>query len=612
MESAFPGDHGAALAGGAAISWLAPPNQNGRRQVAMNVNPLFNKTSAMPDETAPLSATGPALAWRWVATVATALLLMLGLGLAVMSAVPDPRLEMQSGSQELAPDTAISFTVPRIGAGISSVALTESVLDQDGRVVGSSSIPVELVPAGETSALDLETPMALRRVDGQPLLRYDRLYLLTMTVSRKAIAFPLRDLETPQDHFFRTLTTPKVVIPEGTTELRYQSPVEVRWTSPVKGFSVDLTPPVDYRVRLSPDTPSVGYVDLVGAKMGKEYSIRITEGVGANGAPLLSDGTISVRTAAPPMPRTEGVRLEDGNLAILPWDRAVTGLKYEVEPAVQTSIESDPANPLATGIRLLGASLATEYTVTVSGAVADNGAPLMERAQFKVTTPRPLEISKFRPKHGSANVETDAPIEVAFSEPIKDRAAAEKAIIIQPAVNGHFEWPEPNLVRFVPTEKFPLDTDVSVHFGAGPGGLRGENGGYLVSSDQFAFKTFPRKSIDIDLTRQRITLLEAGEPVLSSLVSTGVRGAETPTGMFNVEYKLTKTRMRGVNPSGRAYDLPDVPWVMPFLGDYAIHGAYWREVYGTPQSNGCVSMPPGVAKQVYDWTPVGTPVLIHY
>ena len=578
----------------------------------MKLNPLLNKTSAMPEGTVPLPATGQGLGWRWAAIVAAALVLILGLGLALISTVPDPRLELQLGSQEIAPDTAITFSIPRIGAGISSVTLTESVLDQNGRVVGSNSIPVALVPVGETPTFATEIPMVLQRQDGQPLLGYDRLYLLTMTVARKAIALPLHDLETPQDHSFRTLTTPKVVVPEGTTDLRYQSPVEVRWTSPVKGFSVEVTPPVDYRVRLSPDTSSLGYVDLVGAELGREYNIRVTEAVGANGAPLLSGGTISVRTPSPPTPWLDGVRLEDGSLAILPWDRAVTGLKYEVEPAVQTSIEPDPTNPLATGIRLLDASLATEYTITVSGAVADNGAPLMERAQFKVTTPPPLEITKFRPKHESVNVEVDTPIEVTFSEPIKDRAVVEKAIVIQPAIDGHFEWPEPNTVRFVPADRLPLETDVSVRFGAGPSGLRGERGGYFVSSDEFAFKTFPRKSIDIDLTKQRITLLEGGEPVMTNLVSTGVRGAETPTGTFKVDYKMAKTRMRGTNPSGKTYDLPDVPWVMSFLGDYTIHGAYWRETYGTPQSNGCVSMPPGVAKQVYDWTPEGTPVFIHY
>lgn len=47
-------------------------------------------------------------------------------------------------------------------------------------------------------------------------------------------------------------------------------------------------------------------------------------------------------------------------------------------------------------------------------------------------------------------------------------------------------------------------------------------------------------------------------------------------------------------------------------GDYTIHGAPWRSQFGFPQSNGCVSLDSRVAKQVYDWTPIGTPVNIHY
>lgn len=47
-------------------------------------------------------------------------------------------------------------------------------------------------------------------------------------------------------------------------------------------------------------------------------------------------------------------------------------------------------------------------------------------------------------------------------------------------------------------------------------------------------------------------------------------------------------------------------------GDCTIHGAPWRSQFGFPQSNGCVSLDSRVAKQVYDWTPIGTPVNIHY
>ena len=80
-------------------------------------------------------------------------------------------------------------------------------------------------------------------------------------------------------------------------------------------------------------------------------------------------------------------------------------------------------------------------------------------------------------------------------------------------------------------------------------------------------------------------------PPSATICSTGVRGAETPTGNFTIQYKMLKTRMRGTNPDGHSYDIPDVPWVMALFGDYTLHGAPWRQAWGVPLSNGCVSMP---------------------
>jgi len=54
------------------------------------------------------------------------------------------------------------------------------------------------------------------------------------------------------------------------------------------------------------------------------------------------------------------------------------------------------------------------------------------------------------------------------------------------------------------------------------------------------------------------------------------------------------------------------PLLPSLFGDYALHGAPWRQTWGVPQSNGCVSMPTPAAKFVYDWAPVGTPVTVHY
>ena len=39
---------------------------------------------------------------------------------------------------------------------------------------------------------------------------------------------------------------------------------------------------------------------------------------------------------------------------------------------------------------------------------------------------------------------------------------------------------------------------------------------------------------------------------------------------------------------------------------YTIHGAYWRRAFGTPASNGCISLTDANAKIVYDFADVGT------
>jgi len=109
-----------------------------------------------------------------------------------------------------------------------------------------------------------------------------------------------------------------------------------------------------------------------------------------------------------------------------------------------------------------------------------------------------------------------------------------------------------------------------------------------------------------------VTALDNGLPVFGSLVATGVRGADTPTGDFLVRAKLPKMDMRGTTVTGYHYDIPDVPWVMLFDEDYALHGAPWRPTFGFAQSNGCVTMPVAAAKFLYDWAPRGTPVRVHY
>ena len=80
----------------------------------------------------------------------------------------------------------------------------------------------------------------------------------------------------------------------------------------------------------------------------------------------------------------------------------------------------------------------------------------------------------------------------------------------------------------------------------------------------------------------------------------------TVKGSFKIYAKFPTYRMRG---SG--YDLSDVPYVMFFQGNYAIHGVYWHNTFGAPISHGCVNMQTGDAAWVYELVKVGTWVFVH-
>jgi lipoprotein-anchoring transpeptidase ErfK/SrfK len=117
--------------------------------------------------------------------------------------------------------------------------------------------------------------------------------------------------------------------------------------------------------------------------------------------------------------------------------------------------------------------------------------------------------------------------------------------------------------------------------------------------------------IDVSIGQQMMTLYEKGNVVKTYPVGTGVPGADTPLGEFTVQYKMPTARFRGTRVDGFQYDIPDVKWVLAFMGDYTIHGVYWRGGFGTPSSNGCVGLSDENAKELFDWAPEGTRIKIH-
>ncbi len=113
--------------------------------------------------------------------------------------------------------------------------------------------------------------------------------------------------------------------------------------------------------------------------------------------------------------------------------------------------------------------------------------------------------------------------------------------------------------------------------------------------------------IDVNLSEQRLYAYDGSTLISSFLVSTGVSAHPTVTGTFAVYVKYRYADMKGPG-----YNLPDVPYTMYFYQGYGIHGTYWHHNFGTPMSHGCVNMLTSEAEWVYNFSQVGTPVIVHY
>jgi LysM repeat protein len=117
--------------------------------------------------------------------------------------------------------------------------------------------------------------------------------------------------------------------------------------------------------------------------------------------------------------------------------------------------------------------------------------------------------------------------------------------------------------------------------------------------------------IDVNLTTQRLTDYEEKQPVYSTAISSGLWPHTTVTGLFEVYVRYESQTMNGYR-LGYDYYLPNVPYVMYFYRDYAIHGTYWHNNFGTPMSHGCVNTPTPDAQWLYNWSSYGTPVNVHF
>jgi hypothetical protein len=107
-------------------------------------------------------------------------------------------------------------------------------------------------------------------------------------------------------------------------------------------------------------------------------------------------------------------------------------------------------------------------------------------------------------------------------------------------------------------------------------------------------------TIDVDLAQQVLSVWREDVPVFATLISSGKPGDSTPLGLYRIETKWAYGKMESLASEEDPYYVDAVPWAMYFDGRYALHAAYWHDMFGHRMSHGCVNLSPRDAKRVFD------------
>ncbi|MFZ2804245.1 MAG: L,D-transpeptidase family protein [Patescibacteria group bacterium] len=120
-----------------------------------------------------------------------------------------------------------------------------------------------------------------------------------------------------------------------------------------------------------------------------------------------------------------------------------------------------------------------------------------------------------------------------------------------------------------------------------------------------------QKEIVVHLKTQRLDQVLGGVTIASYIVSTGKASTPTPVGTYAI---LSKNPREWSHMASLW-----MPWWMQFskVGDGIHELPEWpngtkegADHLGVPVSHGCVRLGVGPAKAMYDWTPIGTPVVV--
>jgi lipoprotein-anchoring transpeptidase ErfK/SrfK len=143
---------------------------------------------------------------------------------------------------------------------------------------------------------------------------------------------------------------------------------------------------------------------------------------------------------------------------------------------------------------------------------------------------------------------------------------------------------------------------------------------YLKQQAPVAYNAGAGKVMVVSLSRQVLTAYQDGRVVLTTFVATGRPALPTPPGVYHIFARYSPYQMISPWPRSSPYWYPNswTNFAMEFAGGgYFIHDAPWRSWYG-PGSNiyngthGCVNVPYSPMAFLWNWSPIGTTVIVQY
>ncbi len=317
--------------------------------------------------------------------------------------------------------------------------------------------------------------------------------------------------------------------------------------------------------------------------------------------------TFQTITTPAPLFSQETQVVPAGEPIVVEFNTPISSFSYHIDPDLKTTSSIDGKNPTKAYINLGGDyQQGQKYDLTITAATGKDGIQLKQPYTQKIATTDPLKV-EFVPGDGESGVSQGERPTLTFSENIRNPDDAQKLVSVDPATPGAWDWVAPNRLEFKPAQEFSQAAKITIHLKGGQDALRGVSGSFLREDVQSSFTVLTEKVIDVNLAEQRVRAYDNGQLIKTIICSSGSKATPSLTGTYAIYAKSP-----AVDMSGPGYFAPHVPWVLMFNGDYTIHGNYWATRFGVPTSHGCVGLPVPDAQWLFNWTPIGTIVKIHY